>query len=275
MKKKKKEIPLLIPPKQEGVNRWVILGIDPSLTRTGYSVSTVTLDESGQSTVFEWKEIGSVKPEVSSNPVWVRGKALALYLKDVMRKYREQPKYCEQGPTGLIISMEYPTPRNDFLVALNRILHLVFFEDGQFAENFNPIRVLTTNAATLRSLMNLKKTGNNKGENISRAYEFIDRGIYPNLDSDSCDAVLLSMMARHTASILLGVPQEVPERVLTSLCNATQEAKKRGDMIVKIQTKGSLHRPEYWYTYETNNYTVCIRDACGQKGKLERKIFNI
>ena len=69
--------------------------------------------------------------------------------------------------TGLLISMEYPTPMNDFLVALNRIIHLVFFEDGWYVSKLKTIRVLTTNASTLRSVMGLSKTGRkNKAENI-------------------------------------------------------------------------------------------------------------
>jgi hypothetical protein len=175
---------------------------------------------------------------------------------------------------GLIISMEYPTPMNDFLVALNRIIHLVFFETDLW-KKFATVRVLTTNAATLRSLMNLTKKGaKNKAENIDRAYEYIDKAAYPKLDTDACDAVLLSMMARHTAAIFLGHPEEVPERFLVALCNANQEMKGKGRN-AKIITKGILHRREYFYSYTRKTYTLIVNDASRHINKLERTGYSI
>jgi len=176
--------------------------------------------------------------------------------------------------TGLIISMEYPTPMNDYLVALNRIFHLVFFEDNLW-KNFSAVRVLTTNASTLRSLMTLTKKGvKNKIENINRAYDFIDREKFPELDTDSCDAVLLSMMGRHTASIMFGLDKEVPDNFRNTLCNATQDIKGKGRN-ARVITKGLLHRPEYWYSYERKPYTLCIKDAACPKKTLRRLQFDI
>jgi hypothetical protein len=174
---------------------------------------------------------------------------------------------------GLIISMEFPTPMDDYLVALNRIIHLVFFETDMWRK-FATVRILMTNAATLRSLMGLYKKGNNKGENIARAYDFIDKVGYPQLDSDACDAVLLSMVGRHVASILLGFPDTVPDNFKVSLCNAEKGTKGAGRNM-KVITKGILHRPEYWYEYRKKDFTLCIRDASSTKKGLIREQYFI
>ncbi|VVB50761.1 Uncharacterised protein [uncultured archaeon] len=173
---------------------------------------------------------------------------------------------------GLIISMEYPTPMNDFLVALNRIIHLVFFED-QMPLFFNTVRVLTTNAATLRSLMGLTARGTqNKKENIQRAYEYVSNLAWPQLDTDSCDAILLAVMGRYAAEIMLGHEYNVPDRFKTSLCNANKEVKGSGTR-VRIITKGLLHRDEYWYSYERKEYVLAIKDAANPKLGLKRETF--
>lgn len=256
-----------------------------------------------------WLAAGSVKPDKIENAalhprttLWIRGKAMALYLREFLKHNAPKPwgqesdgempgglccqratgQYCyEHDPanakptTGLIISMEYPTPMNDYLVALNRIIHLIFFEEPTLAQAFGEIRILTTNASTLRSLMRLTKKGSqNKGENIERAYEFINRGEFPELDSDACDAVLLGMVGRHAASILLGCADELPPNFLNSLCNATQEIKGSGRNAHAV-TKGLLHRNEYWYRYELTGYTVCVKDASNPKKALNRVSFSI
>src|ERR1700739_904787 len=286
MAKDKKAIPLQIPAPLPEVKQWLILGLDPSMSRTGYALMRVRTVDGG--TQANWVAAGSVKPETSADPIWIRAKLMALHLRELVEKTVHQilnetlsdslqaiddgdwDKYESCNPAvGLIISMEYPTPMNDFLVALNRIIHLVFFENEMW-KKFATVRVLTTNAATLRSLMNLTKTGaKNKGENILRAYDFIDKTAYPKLDTDACDAVLLSMMARHTASILLGHPENVPEKFLNSLCNSTQEMKGKGRN-AKIITKGLLHRREYFYSYTRKTYTLVVNDASRQTTKLER-----
>jgi hypothetical protein len=276
--KQVKVIPLKIPDPLPEVKQWLILGLDPSMSRTGYALMRVRPNVDG--TKATWTKVGSVKPEVASDPIWLRGKMMALHLRGLVEEsltdiHLELPLHEFDGKElGLIISMEYPTPMNDFLVALNRIIHLVFFEN-ELWERFGTVRVLTTNAATLRSLMNLTKTGaKNKGENIARAYEYLDKTAYPKLDTDACDAVLLSMMARHTCSILMGFPDEVPERFLVSLCNSTQETKGKGHNM-KIITKGLLHRKEYFYSYTRKNYSLVVNDASRRTNKLERKVYSI
>jgi hypothetical protein len=141
-------------------------------------------------------------------------------------------------------------------------------------KKFATVRILMTNAATLRSLMGLYRKGNNKGENIARAYDFIDKEAYPQLDSDACDAVLLSMVARHVASILLGFPDTVPDNFKVSLCNAERGTKGAGRN-ERVIIKGILHRPEYWYEYTRKDYTLCIRDASSPKKGLVRQQFSI
>ena len=290
----KRTIPLTIPDPLPEVKQWLILGIDPSMSRTGFALMRVKPilratnwpEPIKAGTAATWLKVGSVKPESSADPIWIRGKMMSIHLRELVDLATTDIQgndptawnglSTEQATPalGLIISMEYPTPMNDFLVALNRILHLVFFETNLW-QRFATVRVLTTNASTLRSLMNLTKKGaKNKSENIDKAYEFLDKTKYPKLDTDACDAVLLSMMARHTASILMGHPEEVPERYLVALCNANQEMKGKGRN-AKIITKGILHRREYFYSYIRNTYTLVVNDASRQTNKLERTGYSI
>jgi hypothetical protein len=296
--KTKEPTPLSVPEPNPRIKRWIVLGLDPSMSRTGFALLDVRpalafTPEEGPYSDAIWLAAGSVKPERIDdaslhprNTIWIRGKAMSTYLREMVKSVAP-PKKTQDNPygdfepgtpksdVGLIISMEYPTPMNDYLVALNRIIHLIFFEDGELAEGFGEIRILTTNASTLRSLMGLTKKGSqNKGENILRAYEFIDKSRYPQLDSDACDAVLLAMMARHAASIMLGTAPEVPDRFLTSLCSAVQEVKGKGRNAHTV-TKGLLHRIEYWYRYRRTDVTVLIKDASNPKKSLSRLNFSI
>jgi hypothetical protein len=209
------------------IKEWYILGLDPSLSRTGYALQHVRLTDEG--TKARWVNVGSIKPTDSSDPIWVRSKNIAMFLRTLVPRGADGDTVSR---TGLIVSLEFPTPTNDFLVALNRIVHLVLFdgpgvpfEKGDLSilsNNFGAIRILHTNAATLRSLMGLTMRGaKNKVENIAKAYTFIDKEKFPSLDTDSCDAVLLAMMARHTASMLIS--HTILERFLSALCNAEVE----------------------------------------------------
>jgi hypothetical protein len=279
----KPPIPLEIPPKVDGVDAWLVVGLDLSLSRTGYAIAEVTA--AGPLTGHQWLAVGSVKPDSASDPIWVRGKAMSLFLKRIITQAHHKlifpenmdlgdeplPKY---GKVGLLLSLEFPTPMNDFLVALNRILHLVLIEQSEvnnFTSQFVAVRVLTTNASTLRSLMGLTMRGSkNKKENIVRAYEHIMRLVWPSLDTDSCDAVLLTEMGRYAAEIMLGHDYNVPERFKVALCNANKEVKGKGTR-VRIITKGLLHRDEYWYPYERKEYTLLVKDAANPKPGLKRE----
>ena len=316
--RKSKEIPLRLPPSVEGVRQWLVMGLDPSMSRTGYALMHVSIPPDsleGQPcshpgcfghvshpcemcgrvagrtvTLADWVDVGSVKPEVAANPIWIRGKGMALFLKEkidaagervaekmVFQIHLSSPPFFvpdSYAELGLLVSMEYPTPMNDFLVALNRIIHLVFFE-GMEWKKFQAIRILTTNASTLRSLMGLFTRGRtNKRENILKAYEFIDREKWPSLDPDSCDAVLLAMMGRHAASILLGRPNEVPNRFLNSLCSDVRLLKGTGRREHTV-TAGIMHRPEYFYEYSEKQYVFRFRDASSGKASLGRGTYRI
>ena len=297
----KQPAPLIYPTPLKDINHWLVYGLDPSMSRTGYALMRVVLpnDPLGLQpcqhpgcfshashpcegcgrvgglypTQAEWAEVGSVKAEKASDPIWIRGKGMALHLREALvSKGPSLPGLPE--PTGLLISMEFPTPMNDFLVALNRIIHMVFFENTWgITGRFKTIRVLTTNASTLRSVMGLSKTGRkNKAENILRAYDFIDREKFPRLDPDSCDAVLLAMMGRYTASLLLERGREVPEKALHALCSGQQRAKGAGSHL-HIVTQGILHRPEYFYEYARKEYTFLVRYAASPKPGLERESY--
>lgn len=260
-----------IPPKIEDADAWLVVGLDPSMSRTGFAMMYVDANSTNESN--NWVSVGSVKPDDSSKPIWARAKAMALFIQEAILRAHKGINVFKS--VGLLISTEYPTPMNDFLVALNRILHVVLF-DGAFPAQFSVIKILTTNASTLRSLMILKARGAaNKKENILRAYEFISREIWPGLDTDSCDAVLLAMMGKYAAQIVSGFPGEVPERFKVSLCNAAKEAKGKGTR-ARIIIKGLLHRHEYWYPYEKETYSLLVKDARRPTGKsLNREHFII
>ncbi len=304
-----KEIILRFPEALPDVDHWLVMGLDPSLSRTGYAMMHVILPEDphkGQpckhpgclshvshpceecgrtagmfGTYADWTQVGSVKPDSSKDPIWIRSKGISLFLKERLSeaattiKFEDflainngQPSVTPIHTMGLLIATEHPTPTNDYLVALNRIMHLVLF-DGDLWKKFAVVKILSINASTLRSLMGLSQRGTtNKKENILKAYEFIDKTRFPALDPDSCDAVLLAMMGRYVSSILLGRPREIPERVLQSLCNSAQISKGKGRN-QHFVTAGVLHRPEYFYEYQKLTFKFLSRDASSTERKLD------
>jgi len=248
---------LLIPAPLEATS-WLILGIDPSMSRTGYAAMVVENDPVAGKTKASWEAIGSVKGN-AADPEWVRAKMYAEHMRGLL--YQDFPG------RGLIISMEFPTPDNTFLVQLNRIIHLEFFRDPSVI-HYKPIRVLTINASTMRSVHGLKMRGaKNKVENMARAYDYVGKEEYPGLDSDSCDGVLMAMIGRHAASVCMGVHDEVPDNFLNTLCSGKQEIKRKGRPTQFTVTKGLMHRPGYWYGYEPRSYEVSIKDATIPLGK--------
>ena len=86
--------------------------------------------------------------------------------------------------------------------------------------------------------------------------------------------VLMAMMGYYTASVLLGNYSAVPKNFLNSLCNSLQETKGKGKN-TKIVTKGILLRPEYFYTYKFQTYSVGVKDASNSKKTLTRAYFPI
>lgn len=272
----KAPIVLNVPPAMTDVSHWLIMGLDPSLTCTGYAFMHVTpvdmglLNTPASTSDAEWLEVGSVKPEETKNPVWLRAKLMAMYLKQTLDSVSLQ---IHDDSLGLMVVMEAPTPTDDFLNRVNAVFHEHIFSDGELFRRFKHIRILTINASTLRSLMGLYTKGNNKGENIKRAYDFLDRDKYPNLDGDACDAVMLTMVARSASSVLLGMPDEVQPKYLQTLCDSSPVERGKGRNM-RITTKGLLHttgqRPEYWYSYDRRDYTLCVRDAAQPKKQLIR-----
>jgi hypothetical protein len=265
--KVEKPIELAIPKPVEGIDRWVIFGLDPSLSRTGYGIMVVERGE--DRSTARWLQVGSFSPETSSDPAWIRSKAVALAARSLfldainthfdLKRDPVNPLYYDDATrewlshTGLIVSMEAPTPGNDFLNTISIILRLILFEkqsvvDG-FPDSFGSVQVQFTNAATLRRLMGLTQRGDkNKRENVQRAYTFLDPHSYPNLDTDACDGVLMGMMARYASAIMLGYPSTIPERFLIALCDATVEVVGKGKNS-RTRIKGLLYRPEYWASY--------------------------
>ena len=268
-RKTKTPIPLLFPPQTPEIEQWLVVGLDPSLSRTGYALTLVTPWDAGgdsMSTSVSWMEVGSLKPEDSRDPVWVRAKAIAKVL---VERILAATGNMMAGRLGLIISMEAPTPRNDFLSTINSILHTVLFE-GPWSDHFELCYVQTTNAATLRSLMGLTATGaKNKVENVKLAYTFITQQDYPNLDTDACDAVLMAMMARYSVALLTGDYKSVPDRFVNRMCDGREEVTGKGRN-GKIRTVGILHRREYWRKYERKLYAIQRRDARVKKSRLDR-----
>jgi hypothetical protein len=296
--KVKEPTPLSVPQPNTYIKRWIVLGLDPSMSRTGFAVLDVrpplaATPEEGEYTEAIWLAAGSVKPDKIDDPnidaratVWIRAKAIATYIREMIKSVAPPlrnpgdlhtcnlPECC-RPEVGLIIAMEYPTPKNDYLWSVNRIINLIMFEDGEIANLFGEVRILLVNASTLRSLMGLTQKGStNKTENIAKAYEFIDNKRFPELDPESCDGVLMAMMGRHAASVMLGTSAEVPERFLTSLCRSDQRVKGKGRNAHAI-TNGILHRTEYWYRYSRQRYSVAVKDATNPKKNLSRVNFSI
>lgn len=280
----KAPIVLNIPPAMTDVSHWLIMGLDPSLSCTGFAFMHVTPNSQSTSEA-EWLDVGSCKPEETKNPVWLRAKLMASFLKQKLEEV--SLPLCNdwlthmddaQRTLGLMVVMEAPTPTDDFLNRVNAVFHEHLFSDGELFRRFRHIRILTINASTLRSLMGLYTKGNNKGENIKRAYDFLDKTLYPNLDGDACDAVMLTMVARSASSVFLGMPDEVQPKYLQTLCDSSPVERGKGRNM-RITTKGLLHttgqRPEYWYSYDRQDYTLCHRDAAQQKKILNRLIYAV
>ena len=266
LKGKRKTVELLFPSKLETPSSWVVLGFDLSLTRSGWAVASV---QTGAGiTEAKFISAGSVKPDDASLPVWIRGRIIGKGLLQAVLS--PKVKQLLEAGAGLILTFEAFTPRNDYLSSVRRLVDSVFFSsDSPLLKS--PIYLLSINASTLRSIMGLVQRGaGNKKENIFKSFEFIDKTCFPEIDSDACDAVLLAMCGRYVVSVLSGFPEEVPSNALNSLCNAKQEVKGKGRNS-RIQTKGILHRPEYWSKYiHQDTYTLCMKDASNSKKSLER-----
>jgi hypothetical protein len=248
-KKIKKTLEELIHLPERSVPNWFILGIDPSLSRTGFATANY---KDGQ---FGWQSIGSIKPDSSQYPVWVRSKMMAVRLAQMI--LREEVGLLEDNK-GILVCMEQPTPGNDWLNVLNKVIQAELFSVMPMTV---PVYLLHVNAATLRSNFELKRTGNNKDENIRKSHEFASAHLFPGIDSDSCDAILLARYAGFVAELLAtGDKTNIPERILLSLCDYSDVVKGKGTR-ERIVKKGLLHNPVYWSAYQKTQYSMSIKDA--------------
>ena len=265
----KKQRPVRLPAPTPEISQWVILALDPSLTQTGYALMIVTRE--GEEVNARWHDVGSVAPGDSSLAQWIRATAISR-----AAKLRLGGVALDLPPqhTGFLLVVEHPTPREDRLVSLNRILHRELFVPG-FEEDWGAVRVLSLNASTLRSLMGLKAKGSkNKAENKAKAYTFISEASFPNLDNDACDAVLLAKMGQHVTSLLFGLIDLVPPPIFLRLCDSTDKVKGKGRN-QKIVTEGVLHQSQYWYSYRPTECVIELRDAKSKKGLVNRKTFTV
>lgn len=262
----RKVVPISLPVPHSHIDRWIILALDPSLSRTGFAVLSVDRDTSSS----QWFDVGSIAPDDSSVPVWIRAKAIA---EAALEKLRAVVDPHRPDTTGLLVVFEHPTPREDRLVTLNRVLHLVLFGSG-IHESFAGVQVLSLNASTLRSLMGLTSTGSkNKADNKERAYDFLARVSFPNLDSDACDAVLLATVASSVARLLMG-DENIPAHHLARLCDASLTTKGKGRNQQTI-VEGVLHRREYFYAYTPQTYSVALKDARAKTRTMERRRYRV
>lgn len=246
------------------IDSWDIIGIDASLSRTGYA----RLNSDG-----DWLDIGSFAPEDSKLPVWVRSAAIANLLKQLFAPQNLILPFPDR--TGLLLVLEAPTINNDFLQAIHRVMNIVFWSDKQAPYLYDSIKVLLINASTLRSKYGLTKTGNNKDENKAKAYELVNPKEWPGIDSDSCDGVLLAHVGLHCAKILMGRSEQADPKWVEALTdtNVKVKGKGRNQKIVKV---GLMYNPMYWWSYQKYDVKLSFKDARVPSGKrLAKKIVSI
>lgn len=235
-------------PSPHSIREWVVVGIDPSLSRTGLCLLHNFCDN------WEWDYIASLKPFDSAYPAWIRAVMMGNYILTAIKKLEGQNR-----SRGLVITLEAPTPMNDHLNIVNKILHTIIIPG--LSSYFKEVYIQHVNAMTLRSCFGLKATGNNKYENIQKAQEFAPAIVYPGIDSDSCDAILLAQFGRFTSDFFLGKELSgVPDKVALALCDFSDVAKGKGRNAYVVK-KGIIHNPAYWFKYEPTEYSISIKDA--------------
>jgi hypothetical protein len=242
-KVEKPSLDLLIP--RLPITKWVVVGLDLSLSRTGYAVLTINDGEA------KWEQVGSYQPKNSKDEAWARATAIGSLIRGLVEDHVPQDR--PEG-WGLLVSIEFPDPNNSYLMSLNGIVQAVLWSSGgtlplqEFMETYR----LAINASTMHSVLrlNIKGQAADKDVNIALAYNFIDKKEFPNLDSDSCDAVLLAMMGRHAVMALNGKEALVPPGPLNLLCKQDLKVKitehKTRGIIRKEKAAGLFHNPATW-----------------------------
>jgi hypothetical protein len=203
--------------------------------------------------------------------MWVRSVAISEAIHQQFAHLAENPEGMQgdEATTGILVCLEVPTPRNDYLNVLSKIIHAHLLPK---LSRYAAVRVLQVNASTMRSNMGLKATGDNKWENVRKSQEFADPIVYPGIDTDSCDAILFAQYGRYVASLLSeGTTVEIPVPVLLSLCDNTTVVKGKGTR-TRTVTKGILHNPAYWYTYTPSEYGIMLKDATVPPKKRLQKL---
>jgi hypothetical protein len=250
-RKQKKPAELRIP-EPLAPRSWLVLGLDLSLSRTGFALLHVT-PEAANIVV-----IGSVKPVDASAPVWLRSLATGQVITEILRS----AAVAQLLKTGseVILSFEAPTPRNDYLTSINRVLNTVLLGPGSPLTG-RVVRNLYINASTLRSYMGLVQRGAaNKKENKAKAYTYISEEKFPGLDTDSCDAVLMAVVGQFAARILMAQIEQVPVQFVRMLCDATPVVKGRPGH-ERIALKGLMNNPLYWFEHQEATYELMLRNA--------------
>lgn len=271
VKKVKPEIVLALPEVKPEVTQWVILGLDPSLSRAGFSIMLMAHEPSEN----YWHRVGSVKPDDTSDDIWIRARGMGNAILSVLQE-KDVVNYCKAAKTGLLLSYEAPTPGNDYLNSANiQIRSALLTSDlSMFAEIFE----LKTNASTMRSIMGLKATGStNKKENQAKAWEFLPQVVYPGLDTDACDAVLFTKIGEWSVRLFrhgLGT-LTVPDNFRTRFCDSTLVVKGKGRNAYTVP-RGVLLNPDYWFKYTKQPRKFAIKDAReGRGSRIPRVSFDI
>jgi hypothetical protein len=268
-KRKQKPGPELVFPSEPDIATWSVVAIDPSLSRTGFARSTVS--EAGA----VWESVGSWKPKDSSQPVWARAAAIGYKIRLLCGTALSKYVPAEAKKLGLLLVMEAPPPRNDWLSSLQRVIFMTLGQNQMQHLPYGAVRILLVNASTLRSQMALTKTGSkNKTENVQRAYDFIERSKYPQLDTDSCDAVLLSVVGVAAAEILMGRPDAVADNFRTLLCDTTSVIKGKGKN-ARETMKGLLHNRDYFWRFRPLKVEIATKDAKLPTSRLEKQYVDI
>ena len=233
-----------------GVHHWMILGVDLSLTRTGFA--TLRMDGCEAT----WAEVGSLVPSDSGNETWARAAAIGLKIREYVQGLTETAEVWThdhpEDPMAVLVSLEFPDPHNSYLMALNGIIQTLLW--CGLPQPGTPIYRLAINANTLRSCLQLrvKGEGASKKVNLAKAFTFIEQSTFPSLDTDACDAVLLATMARYAVLIFLGYEDLVPPSARVALCTSEQRVKvrasrKEGVEPMRIETpRALLLNPATW-----------------------------
>ena len=227
------------------IQNWAILGLDLSLSRTGFAA---LLLEGG---VRTWSDVGSYTITEPGIDTWARAQAYAI---GIGMELESLWKACTTrgGTWGLLIAMEWPDPENSYLMGLNQVIQTSLWNPSiPYYQAFSELRRMSVNAMTLKSVMELPQ-GSTKKDNQAQAQTFLPKSAYPNLDTDACDAVLLCQFASWGVSMLQGHFDTVPIKAQASLARDEMKVKvktnsKTGEVISRTETPaGLLYNPDLW-----------------------------